>query len=123
MNDSDIKKYLDGHGTGMRPACDFWKDFRGRAAEIPQDRKEARRPRLRSPWLVFGAPLTAVAATLAVMFVVAELPRTSESSSEIMSYQVSGEMKHSGVMILRDEESDAAILWIMDADDGDTDIS
>lgn len=88
----------------------FWSDFRARAALHPQMRPERRRP-LRPAYLVWAGG--GVCATVLTMLVLHGTGGTTPLAG-ISSYEVG--VPHGAVMILRDQQTDATILWVSELD-------
>lgn len=122
MNADEIKKALRAEQTrapaAMRPAPEFWGDFRARAAELPDDAGEVALPPMtraafgkRLAWV--ASPALAAAALL-VAAVWSGRGGSAVASDAVRSYRVGEDVVHGGIMILNDEPSHATILWIVD---------
>ena len=93
----------------MRPAEEFWTDFKARARLHVQDRPDPRPES--SPFLKWGLA-TACAAALVMLVVLRGLPGLSGRGSHIKSLEVVA--SHSAVLIMEDQPTDSTILWIVD---------
>ena len=87
---------------------DFWSDFRARARLHPQHEPapQSALPRM-APWL-----LAACTAALVAVFVFVPPGRQTGPTSEILAVDVLA--RHSGVMIMNEDDSQGTILWICD---------
>ncbi len=117
------KEITEGMAEGERgkphPAEAFWEDFRARARLRNQEEPGTVKPVLapwRSRWAWVGTCAALLLAFLGMRFLgggaVAE-------ASQINSVEVVA--SHSGVLIMTDESSQSAILWIVDMEDGEED--
>jgi len=95
--------------AGMRPAEEFWTDFKARARLHVQDRPG---PRSESPPFLKWGLATACAAALVMLVVLRGLPGLPGRGSHIKSLEVVA--SHSAVLIMEDQPTDSTILWIVD---------
>jgi len=107
----------EGGRRPLRPADDFWREFRRQAAALPQTgaapvKTGVSRGKL---WIGLAGPAVAIAATLVAVFWSG--PRDLASHDAVQSYRIGEDVVHGGVMILNDEPSRATILWIADLAD------
>ncbi len=105
-------------GRPLRPADDFWRDFRRQAANVPQSAEVPVKiglSRRKKIWLGLAGPAVAIAATLVAVFWSGAGHHATHDA--VQSYQVGEDVVHGGVMILNDEPSRATILWIADLAD------
>jgi len=97
----------------------FWEDFRAHARLRNQEEPEAAKPVV-APWRSRWAWVGTCAAVLLAVFGIRFLGGDAVAqASQINSVEVVA--SHSGVLIMTDESSHSAILWIVDMEAGEED--
>ena len=120
-DDADLDVLTMLRAPAPRDAEAFWADFRARAADVEQDSP--------APMLFFPRRFIAAAAVIFVCVTATIMhnqskkvtiggvpvePTESEEAERTEIKSVNVLASHSGILIMTDIESDAAILWIVD---------
>lgn len=102
----------------MRPADDFWDDFRARAALRPQH-EPVQTPTLQLPrWAWAGA--CAALVVVAAAFPLFRAGRAHAGPSSIESFDVG--VNHSAVLVLEDKPSQSIMLWVVDMETPESEV-
>ena len=88
----------------------FWEAFQAACHLYPQRPSPSRVPARRTPWLWTLGSLGATSMLAVGAWVLFLQPAPVQATSAIHSYEI--DPQHGTVMILQDETSHAAILWV-----------
>ena len=101
--------------TGTR---EFWESFEARRHLYPQHPAPTHAHPRRAPWFWAFGSLGATSLLAACTWFLFLQPAPVQANSAIHSYEIAPE--HGTVMILQDETSRAAILWVTNLDISET---
>lgn len=129
MKDKDIRSLLlDGKREAkLRPAADFWADFRARAGIVDSGQacvRGASAPNRGEGQLATHRPsfitrrrvvAAAAAAALVVCAAIAltAFPARHGPAPAFNDIEFGPELKHNGVFVITDEPTEAKILWVL----------
>ncbi len=102
--------------SALRPAADFWDDFRARARLRAREETPASEDggaRIRLP-LWRWAAAACVAGLMAGAFLLLTSPAPALGGEGSSFHSVDVLATHSAVMILEDARGDSAVLWVVD---------
>lgn len=102
----------DAARSDMTPADEFWTDFQARARLRTQEA-----PAAPVPWFYGKARLAIVAAAAVLLLAAGLLLNVGTGSAEASATTIKSVeivASHSAVLIIKDEPSESAILWVVD---------
>ena len=115
MKHEEIKTLLRENATAipLRPAADFWADFRNKATEAVDETHDIFVPK-RQAWLArFYPALASVASIAACAAIYIALQHHHEPYRALDSFRLGTNFQNNGAVVITDTATDATILWVM----------
>jgi hypothetical protein len=115
MKHEEIKTLLRKNATAipLRPAVDFWADFKNKAAEVVDEAQNVFVPK-RQTWLARFYPAIASAASIAACAAIyISLQIHHEPYRALNSFSLGSNFQNNGAVVITDSATDATILWVM----------
>ena len=115
MKHQEIKTLLRENATAipLRPAADFWADFKSKASEAVDETQDVFVPK-RQTWLARFYPALASAASIAACTAIyISLQSHHEPYCALDSFSLGSTLQNNGAVVITDAATDATILWVM----------
>ena len=115
MKHEEIKTLLRENTTAipLRPAADFWADFKNKASEAVDDTQGVFVPKHQT-WLArFYPTLASVASIAACAAIYISLQSHHKPYRALDSFSLGAGFQNNGAVVITDSTTDATILWVM----------